>query len=97
MLVANIYGEATQIEETVRSGIYDIIIINNITESKSLFLNVQGVILALDDNIFLQLSTLRFASRMKCVQTDPAVNEHVDLAVSSLILHIPHNVPQKLL
>lgn len=50
MLVANIYGEAAQIEETVRSGIYDIIIINNITESKSLFLNVQGVILALDDN-----------------------------------------------
>ncbi|XP_074478278.1 kinesin-like protein KIF9 isoform X1 [Sebastes fasciatus] len=26
------------------------------------------------------LSTLRFASRMKCVQTNPAVNEHVDPA-----------------
>ncbi|KAM9332646.1 kinesin-like protein KIF9 [Pholidichthys leucotaenia] len=42
VLVANIYGEAAQIEET--------------------------------------LSTLRFASRMKCVRTDPAVNEHVDPA-----------------
>ncbi|XP_066572281.1 kinesin-like protein KIF9 [Amia ocellicauda] len=40
VLVANIYGEAAQIEET--------------------------------------LSTLRFAGRMKCVRTDPAVNEHVD-------------------
>ncbi|CAB1349566.1 unnamed protein product [Coregonus sp. 'balchen'] len=40
VLVANIYGEASQIEET--------------------------------------LSTLRFASRMKCVQMDPAVNEHTD-------------------
>ncbi|XP_041817732.1 kinesin-like protein KIF9 [Chelmon rostratus] len=42
VLVANIYGEAAQIEET--------------------------------------LSTLRFASRMKCVHTDPAVNEHMDPA-----------------
>ncbi|KAK6299868.1 hypothetical protein J4Q44_G00299010 [Coregonus suidteri] len=40
VLVANIYGEASQIEET--------------------------------------LSTLRFASRMKCVQMAPAVNEHTD-------------------
>uniref|UniRef100_A0A8C9S9F9 Kinesin-like protein n=1 Tax=Scleropages formosus TaxID=113540 RepID=A0A8C9S9F9_SCLFO len=40
VLVANIYGEAAQIEET--------------------------------------LSTLRFASRMKCVQTEPAINEHMD-------------------
>ncbi|KAI1888908.1 hypothetical protein AGOR_G00173610 [Albula goreensis] len=40
VLVANIYGEAAQIEET--------------------------------------LSTLRFASRMKCIRTVPAVNEHVD-------------------
>uniref|UniRef100_A0AAZ3R871 Kinesin-like protein n=1 Tax=Oncorhynchus tshawytscha TaxID=74940 RepID=A0AAZ3R871_ONCTS len=40
VLVANIYGEASQIEET--------------------------------------LSTLRFASRMKCVQMDPVVNEHTD-------------------
>ncbi|KAM8882058.1 kinesin-like protein KIF9 isoform 1-T3 [Synchiropus picturatus] len=40
VLVANIYGEAAQIKET--------------------------------------LSTLRFASRMKCVRTDPAVNLHVD-------------------
>uniref|UniRef100_UPI0037E99A8C kinesin-like protein KIF9 n=1 Tax=Semicossyphus pulcher TaxID=241346 RepID=UPI0037E99A8C len=42
VLVANIYGEAAQIEET--------------------------------------LSTLRFASRMKRVQTEPAVNEHLDPA-----------------
>ncbi|KAI3355381.1 hypothetical protein L3Q82_018225, partial [Scortum barcoo] len=42
VLVANIYGEAAQIEET--------------------------------------LSTLRFAGRMKCVRTDPAVNEHMDPA-----------------
>uniref|UniRef100_A0A8C4FC62 Kinesin-like protein n=1 Tax=Dicentrarchus labrax TaxID=13489 RepID=A0A8C4FC62_DICLA len=42
VLVANIYGEAAQIEET--------------------------------------LSTLRFASRMRCVRTDPAVNEHMDPA-----------------
>uniref|UniRef100_A0A8C2D9D3 Kinesin-like protein n=1 Tax=Cyprinus carpio TaxID=7962 RepID=A0A8C2D9D3_CYPCA len=40
VLVANIYGEAAQIEET--------------------------------------LSTLRFATRMKCVQTKPSINEHVD-------------------
>ncbi|KAJ8276998.1 hypothetical protein GJAV_G00070270 [Gymnothorax javanicus] len=40
VLVANIYGEEAQIEET--------------------------------------LSTLRFATRMKCVRTDPAINEHVD-------------------
>ncbi|XP_048861791.1 kinesin-like protein KIF9 [Brienomyrus brachyistius] len=40
VLVANIYGEAGQIEET--------------------------------------LSTLRFAGRMKRVQTEPAINEHVD-------------------
>ncbi|KAL4635474.1 kinesin-like protein KIF9 [Arapaima gigas] len=40
VLVANIYGEAAQIEET--------------------------------------LSSLRFASRMKCVQTEPAINEHMD-------------------
>ncbi|XP_035268628.1 kinesin-like protein KIF9 [Anguilla anguilla] len=40
VLVANVYGEVAQIEET--------------------------------------LSTLRFASRMKCVRTEPAVNEHVD-------------------
>nr|XP_020473154.1 kinesin-like protein KIF9 [Monopterus albus] len=45
VLVANIYGEAAQIEET--------------------------------------LSTLRFASRMKCVRTDPTINEHTDPAVSS--------------
>ncbi|KAK5849888.1 hypothetical protein PBY51_014187 [Eleginops maclovinus] len=42
VLVANIYGEASQTEET--------------------------------------LSTLRFASRMKCVRTNPAVNEHMDPA-----------------
>ncbi|XP_070784645.1 kinesin-like protein KIF9 [Enoplosus armatus] len=42
VLVANIYGEAAQIEET--------------------------------------LSTLRFAGRMKCVPTDPTVNEHMDPA-----------------
>ncbi|XP_033964587.1 kinesin-like protein KIF9 isoform X2 [Pseudochaenichthys georgianus] len=42
VLVANIYGEASQIEET--------------------------------------LSTLRFASRMKCIRTNPAVNEHMDPA-----------------
>ncbi|XP_059182593.1 kinesin-like protein KIF9 isoform X2 [Centropristis striata] len=42
VLVANIYGEAAQIEET--------------------------------------LSTLRFASRMKCVQTNLSVNEHIDPA-----------------
>ncbi|XP_056317917.1 kinesin-like protein KIF9 [Danio aesculapii] len=40
VLVANIYGEASQIEET--------------------------------------LSTLRFATRMKCVQTKPSINEHID-------------------
>ncbi|KAL2085638.1 hypothetical protein ACEWY4_018958 [Coilia grayii] len=43
VLVANVYGEAAQIEET--------------------------------------LSTLRFASRMKCVKTEPAVNEHIDPVV----------------
>ncbi|XP_040921443.1 kinesin-like protein KIF9 [Toxotes jaculatrix] len=43
VLVANIYGEAAHIEET--------------------------------------LSTLRFASRMKCVRTDPAINEHMDTAL----------------
>ncbi|XP_028288832.1 kinesin-like protein KIF9 [Parambassis ranga] len=43
VLVANIYGEAAQIEET--------------------------------------LSTLRFASRMRCVQTSPAANEHIDHAL----------------
>ncbi|XP_029979712.1 kinesin-like protein KIF9 [Sphaeramia orbicularis] len=43
VLVANIYGDAAHIDET--------------------------------------LSTLRFASRMKCVQTEPTVNEHVDQAV----------------
>ncbi|XP_039982541.1 kinesin-like protein KIF9 [Xiphias gladius] len=43
VLVANIYGEAAHIEET--------------------------------------LSTLRFASRMKCVQTDPSINEHMDPAL----------------
>ncbi|XP_010780977.1 kinesin-like protein KIF9 isoform X2 [Notothenia coriiceps] len=42
VLVANIYGEASQKEET--------------------------------------LSTLRFASRMKCIRTNPAVNEHMDPA-----------------
>ncbi|XP_070842449.1 kinesin-like protein KIF9 [Chaetodon trifascialis] len=42
VFVANVYGEAAQIEET--------------------------------------LSTLRFAARMKCVHTDPAVNEHMDAA-----------------
>ncbi|XP_076617869.1 kinesin-like protein KIF9 [Chaetodon auriga] len=42
VFVANIYGEAAQIEET--------------------------------------LSTLRFAGRMKCVHTEPAVNEHMDPA-----------------
>ncbi|KPP69352.1 kinesin-like protein KIF9-like [Scleropages formosus] len=46
VLVANIYGEAAQIEET--------------------------------------LSTLRFASRMKCVQTEPAINEHMDPMVKRL-------------
>ncbi|KAL6490359.1 hypothetical protein MHYP_G00007040 [Metynnis hypsauchen] len=43
VLVANIYGEAAQIEET--------------------------------------LSTLRFAARMKCVRTEPSVNEHIDPAL----------------
>ncbi|KAI4891363.1 hypothetical protein NFI96_022951 [Prochilodus magdalenae] len=43
VLVANIYGEAAQIDET--------------------------------------LSTLRFAARMKCVHTEPSVNEHVDPAL----------------
>uniref|UniRef100_A0A671XH62 Kinesin-like protein n=1 Tax=Sparus aurata TaxID=8175 RepID=A0A671XH62_SPAAU len=44
VLVANICGEAAQIEET--------------------------------------LSTLRFAGRMKCVRTDPVVNEHTDPALT---------------
>ncbi|XP_074550027.1 kinesin-like protein KIF9 isoform X2 [Halichoeres trimaculatus] len=48
VLVANIYGEAAQIEET--------------------------------------LSTLRFASRMKCVQTEPAVNEHMAPAAQIKLL-----------
>ncbi|XP_022533795.2 kinesin-like protein KIF9 [Astyanax mexicanus] len=43
VLVANIYGEAAQIEET--------------------------------------LSTLRFATRMKCVRTQPSINEHIDPAL----------------
>ncbi|KAK7170235.1 hypothetical protein R3I94_000470 [Phoxinus phoxinus] len=43
VLVANIYGEGAQIEET--------------------------------------LSTLRFATRMKCVKTKPLINEHVDLVL----------------
>ncbi|KAK1796948.1 hypothetical protein P4O66_008264, partial [Electrophorus voltai] len=43
VLVANIYGEAAHIEET--------------------------------------LSTLRFAARMKCVRTEPSVNEHMDPAL----------------
>lgn len=43
VLVANIYGEAARIEETVRSGIYYI-------QKKTLFLAVCGVISALDDN-----------------------------------------------
>ncbi|XP_060730096.1 kinesin-like protein KIF9 [Tachysurus vachellii] len=43
VLVANIFGEAAQIEET--------------------------------------LSTLRFAARMKCVRTEPAVNKHIDPAL----------------
>uniref|UniRef100_A0A3Q3F715 Kinesin-like protein n=1 Tax=Labrus bergylta TaxID=56723 RepID=A0A3Q3F715_9LABR len=46
VLMANIYGEAAQIEET--------------------------------------LSTLRFASRMKCVRTEPIVNEHMDPAIKKL-------------
>ncbi|XP_039544497.1 kinesin-like protein KIF9 isoform X2 [Pimephales promelas] len=46
VLVANIYGEGTQIEET--------------------------------------LSTLRFATRMKCVKTKPLINEHVDPVVQRL-------------
>lgn len=52
VLVANIYEEAAQIEET--------------------------------------LSTLRFATRMKCVQTEPAVNEHIDpvLQVKKLEMEI---------
>uniref|UniRef100_A0A667Z3J3 Kinesin-like protein n=1 Tax=Myripristis murdjan TaxID=586833 RepID=A0A667Z3J3_9TELE len=62
VLVANIYGEAAQIEET--------------------------------------LSTLRFGSRMKRVQTHPTVNEHIDPAVScqALTPKLPnillHHVPQ---
>ncbi|RXN17344.1 kinesin KIF9 [Labeo rohita] len=47
VLVANIYGEAAQIEET--------------------------------------LSTLRFATRMKCVQTKPSINEHVDPVVQGSV------------
>ncbi|XP_029385512.1 kinesin-like protein KIF9 [Echeneis naucrates] len=43
VLVANIYGEAAHIDET--------------------------------------LSTLRFASRMKCVRTSPAINEHINPAL----------------
>uniref|UniRef100_A0A665TST1 Kinesin motor domain-containing protein n=1 Tax=Echeneis naucrates TaxID=173247 RepID=A0A665TST1_ECHNA len=50
VLVANIYGEAAHIDET--------------------------------------LSTLRFASRMKCVRTSPAINEHINPAVSSPITHV---------
>ncbi|XP_072544196.1 kinesin-like protein KIF9 isoform X2 [Salminus brasiliensis] len=49
VLVANIYGEAAQIEET--------------------------------------LSTLRFAARMKCVRTEPSINEHVDPALQVRRLH----------
>uniref|UniRef100_W5MVQ4 Kinesin-like protein n=1 Tax=Lepisosteus oculatus TaxID=7918 RepID=W5MVQ4_LEPOC len=48
VLVANIYGEAAHIEET--------------------------------------LSTLRFASRMKCMQTVPVVNEHIDPVLQVKIL-----------
>ncbi|TSK82187.1 Kinesin-like protein KIF9 [Bagarius yarrelli] len=43
VLVANVYGEAEQIDET--------------------------------------LSTLRFATRMKCVRTEPTVNKHIDPAL----------------
>uniref|UniRef100_A0A673CUC8 Kinesin motor domain-containing protein n=1 Tax=Sphaeramia orbicularis TaxID=375764 RepID=A0A673CUC8_9TELE len=51
VLVANIYGDAAHIDET--------------------------------------LSTLRFASRMKCVQTEPTVNEHVDQADRPHITYAP--------
>uniref|UniRef100_A0A6Q2Y291 Kinesin-like protein n=1 Tax=Esox lucius TaxID=8010 RepID=A0A6Q2Y291_ESOLU len=49
VLVANIYGEAAHVEET--------------------------------------LSTLRFASRMKRVQTDPIINQHTDPVVRLLLLY----------
>lgn len=75
VLVANIYGEAAHMEDTV-SGRY-------VHQSESrLFLSALG-----DNQYSLQLSTLRFASRMKCVQTHAAVNEHNGTAVSS---HTPH-------
>ncbi|TRZ00100.1 hypothetical protein DNTS_020297 [Danionella cerebrum] len=46
---------------------------------------LEQVILALADrHREHQLSTLRFASRMKCVQTKPSVNEHIDPVVQKL-------------
>ena len=33
--------------------------------------------------LLLQISTLRFASRMMCVSSEPTVNEHYDPAVST--------------
>lgn len=79
VLVANIYGEAAQIEETVRSGARVCI------SKSSLFPPARSLYSAVDNNHHpsLQLSTLRFASRMKCVRTNPAVNECSSPEVSS--------------
>lgn len=54
-----------------------------ISNTLSFSLTVRSVISALLNQYSLQVSTLRFASRMRCVRTDPAVNEHMDAAVSS--------------
>jgi len=50
VLIANIWGEKEQLDETV--------------------------------------STLRFATRMMCVSSEPAVNEQVDPTVSTIVHHL---------
>lgn len=73
VLVANIYGEAAHLEETVRWSI----------KNKQCCLLLSDII---PISYCLQLSTLRFASRMKRIPTDPAVVKNMDPAVSSHVI-----------
>ena len=72
--MANIYGEATQIEETV-SVLFTGAMETHFRSGVDLTVNHCPAM------ALFQLSTLRFASRMKRVRTDPALNEHINPVV----------------
>ena len=75
LMIANIWAEAAQIEETVSWG-------------EEGGLSVCCYIVLWHTDVFMQISTLRFATRMMCVSNEPVQNILHDPQVRHLYVYI---------